>query len=60
MLVRQELVPEDVRRPLTTGGKWNGPAGWLCIKVQRDPGFVQKGVCGKGHQEMAWKVVVKK
>ena len=42
------------------GGKWNGPTGWLCIKVQRDPGFVQKGVCGKGHQEMAWRVIVKK
>jgi len=37
------------------GGKWNGPAGWICIKVQRDPGYVERGVCGTHTQkEMAW------
>jgi hypothetical protein len=57
-LYAKTWLPKMYAAPSQPGGKWNGPAGWICIKVQRDPGHVTRGECGtKTHKLMAWKVI---
>ena len=59
-LFAKTWLPDMYNAHSQPGGKWNGPAGWLCIKVERDPGHVTRGVCGtKTHKLMAWKVIGK-
>jgi len=59
-LYAKTWLPDMYAAPSAKGGAWKGPAGWICIKVQRDPGHVTRGVCGtKTHKLMAWKVIGK-
>ncbi len=49
-------LPKFYSAPSRTGGAWTGPAGFICQKVARDPGYVQRGICiSKSHAMMAWK-----
>ncbi len=48
-------LPKMISAPERLGGGWTGPPGWFCQKVARDPGYLQRGVCGtKSGKEMAW------
>ena len=59
-LYAKTWLPDMYAAPSAPGGVWKGPPGWFCVKVQRDPGHVTRGVCGtKTHKLMAWKVIGK-
>jgi hypothetical protein len=59
-LYAKTWLPKMYAAPSAPGGKWSGPAGWICVKVQRDPGHVTRGVCETAtHKLMAWKVIGK-
>ena len=48
-------LPKFYSAPERVGGAWTGPKGFMCQKVARDPGYVQRGVCiSMSHARMAW------
>jgi len=60
-LYAKTWLPDMYKARSLPGGKWTGPPGWICVKIERDTKHVSRGVCvAAGGREMAWMLISRK